>query len=434
MIKVEEKNYGFIEPEKIKPEDYIFGTIQGNPIVPDGQWNEWLPDFECQLNDYLDTQNCTGFGSTNMIEVYLRKVFGINENYSDRAVGINAGTHPPGNNPHTVLESIRKTGLVDEKELPFDVDSIEKYYSPNPLPSELKNKCVAWLDKYVLRHEWVDGTTEAMIEALKYSPLGVGVYAWAIDDDTFLYVRPKGRGDGHWCVIYGYEYGKFWKCFDSYDNSIKYLDWNFGFKWVKRIYIGQAIPKENVSMILSILQRILDILRGAFDSVGRVFGSVTTQEIAFSLNSIILTLTRIFMKRKEKEIIDSVPIQAFPKIEKYDWNSKEDVEKSIIKICKSDGLTDDETKIICAVIECESGFNPMAINKNKDKGGNITSIDYGLCQYNDYWYSQKMKLITTRGALYDPEKSVRLMIKRYRQGFLKDWVCYNTGKYRNFMV
>jgi hypothetical protein len=110
------------------------------------------------------------------------------------------------------------------------------------------------------------------------------------------------------------------------------------------------------------------------------------------------------------------------------------VEKSIIKIRKSDGLTDDETKIICAVIECESGFNPMAINKNKDKGGNITSIDYGLCQYNDYWYSQKMKLITTRDALYDPEKSVRLMIKRYRQGFLKDWVCYNTGKYRNFMV
>ena len=436
MIKVLEKNYGFQEPKERLPEEYVFGSIQGSPVCEDGQWDEYLPTFEKQRDDNLETCNCTGFGSTNLIETYLKKAFGVSENYSDRGVGIQAGTYPPGNSPHTVLESIRKNGLIKEGNLPFYGKNVDEYYSPKPLPKYLLEEGLSWLEKWVFKHEWVDGDVDSMIEALKYSPLGVGVYAWALDDETFRYVRPKGKPDTHWCVVFGYSKGNFWKVFDSYDQSIKLLDWDFGFKWVKRIYIGKGVPKDKMPKLIEILNNIIEILKGAFNSIGRSLGSVTTNEIAFTLNSIIVSLTKIFLKKKEKEIIDYIPFEPeniFP-TEKYHWDTKEKAKKAVIDICKEEGLNKEETKLICAVIECESNFNVMAINKNKDKKGNVTSVDYGIIQANSYWYVQKMKLITISEALYNPEKAVRLMIKRYKEGFLKDWVCYSGGNYKRFML
>jgi len=103
-------------------------------------------------------------------------------------------------------------------------------------------------------------------------------------------------------------------------------------------------------------------------------------------------------------------------------------ELMVRNVCKDEGLSDKEADLIVAVIKCESGMNPRAINKNPDG-----TYDYGLCQFNSYWYIEKMKLITKEEALYNPEKAVRLMIKRYREGFLNDWVCYKTKKYLAYL-
>ena len=100
----------------------------------------------------------------------------------------------------------------------------------------------------------------------------------------------------------------------------------------------------------------------------------------------------------------------------------------VLRLCQEAGLDKDQTNLIGSVIECESGYNPRAINQNKDG-----SCDWGICQFNDYWYWTKMKLITPADALNDPEKSVRLMIKRYGQGFLKDWVCYSGDYYKKYL-
>jgi len=87
-----------------------------------------------------------------------------------------------------------------------------------------------------------------------------------------------------------------------------------------------------------------------------------------------------------------------------------------------------DSEILLAVIRCESDLNPRAINKNPDG-----STDYGLCQFNNYWYWTQEKIISPEEALYNPEKAVRVMAQCFKKGRAKDWICYRTGRYIGFL-
>ena len=117
-----------------------------------------------------------------------------------------------------------------------------------------------------------------------------------------------------------------------------------------------------------------------------------------------------------------------PEPPKYLWDNPTNVRHSIRLICDEELLPYPEKNVLCAVIQAESGFNTKAINVNGDG-----SEDYGLCQYNSKWYIERMGLITKDQALNDPEFCVRLLIKRYRQGFLRDWSAYKSGAYKKFL-
>ena len=97
--------------------------------------------------------------------------------------------------------------------------------------------------RYTFGYEKVSGHPEVIKEALKSSPLGVAVYAWQEEGD--YYVRPEGYPDVHYCVLYGYEDGKFWKIFDSYEGNLKKLVWDFKFNIVNRYYIEKKDFKES---------------------------------------------------------------------------------------------------------------------------------------------------------------------------------------------
>jgi hypothetical protein len=112
---------------------------------------------------------------------------------------------------------------------------------------------------------------------------------------------------------------------------------------------------------------------------------------------------------------------------KYLWDTKSHVRHSIRVICDEEGLTLAQKNLICAVIQGESGFDISIVHPNNDPRH---TTDYGLCQFNDYWYRDS---ITPDQALHDPEKAVRLMIKQYRGGRLKDWVAYSSGAYRKYL-
>ena len=121
----------------------------------------------------------------------MYRLFGQKINYSDRWVGIIAGTGEGGNDPHTVCEAIRKYGLIPEEMLPFrdDLKDINEYYS---FKGANKEACYEagrkWLEQYDFKHEWVysgyipeDEKKNNRKVALKMSPLGISVYAWGQD-------------------------------------------------------------------------------------------------------------------------------------------------------------------------------------------------------------------------------------------------------------
>lgn len=81
-------NYGLLElTEDIK--DYILGSSK-MPFIPyreDGNWEDALPVFEKQrTKDYSETSACTVFSSLNQIETFIKGVYGIEPNYSERFI------------------------------------------------------------------------------------------------------------------------------------------------------------------------------------------------------------------------------------------------------------------------------------------------------------------------------------------------------------
>jgi hypothetical protein len=259
--------HGFI-PDEIQEEDYVLGdgNLQGEILQDTGQWAMFLPKEEIQYRKGLETSNCTAYATLNCIEIIHKKRYGCETNYSERFTGILAGTYPPGNSPHKVAESIRKGGVVLEEKLPFsdDIKTIEQYYNPNPLPDELLETGRGWWKFwYTFKHEYVFRSTtplsekkKRLMEALKYSPLGVSVYAWA-EDGSGKYV--KFGSDNHWTVLFGYQENEAWLVFDSYDKTIKRLHWDYDFGFAKRYHLVKKNGEVRKETPYEKLRRIFKI-------------------------------------------------------------------------------------------------------------------------------------------------------------------------------
>lgn len=249
-MRTNEQNHGFI-PDEVTPDQWKFGAIPYKEINVFGQWDVYLPDKELQKRNGLETQNCTSYGTLNCVETLLNKLFGRKHDYSERFLGVIAGTSRSGNSPHKVAEAIRKNGCVDEIVLPFDssINEWDEYYSPNPMTDKYLDDGKKWLETYDFSHEWLfvgdysGNRQKTLIDALKRSPVGVSVYAWQWDDRG-MFVNPDKRLDTHWCMLYGYEEGKYWKVFDQYKNDRKKLDWNYPFGFAKAFHIEKAKKKE----------------------------------------------------------------------------------------------------------------------------------------------------------------------------------------------
>jgi hypothetical protein len=225
-----EEKKGFIAPE-ITADQYIFGAgnVPLKVIQEDGNWGPILPIEENQNIRNIETYNCTAFGTTNAIELLMYKLTGQRFNYSDRFVGLMAGTKNPGNDPHKVAEAIRKYGLIPEEMMPFgdDINTIDEYYSWKGVDKEACLRAGReWLATYEFKHEWTFTPGMPILEqinnmkvALKGSPQGVAVYAWASDARDVYYSLGSPN---HWTTIYNVE--QFIEIFDSYTPFRKKVD------------------------------------------------------------------------------------------------------------------------------------------------------------------------------------------------------------------
>lgn len=130
--------------------------------------------------------------------------------------------------------------------------------------------------------------------------------------------------------------------------------------------------------------------------------------------------------------ISVVPLPVMPEI--LLWDTPNNVRHSVRVICDQEGLTTSQKNTLCATIQCESaGFNTKAVHPNyviKKGVKTLTSTDYGLCQWNDFYHGRE---ISPDEALNNPEKAVRLMCKYWKAGQQKQWVCYSANMYKKYL-
>ncbi len=237
------KGHGFV-PDIIEEDNYVLGGFQlpTEILQPTGQWHDFLPDIEFQRRNNLETMNCVAYGTLNAIEILFRRLFNEVRDYSERYIGVMAMTNIQGNSPHKVIETIRKkSGLIDEDYLPFseNIKRWDEYYYPNPMTKDYIKEGKKWLQKYSIGHEWVfkskdSNKQEKIKEALKYSPVAISLHLQILKNG--LYYKGE-RKDNHWVILYGYKDNKYWEIFDSYDNILKRVDWNYDFGFAKRYHL-----------------------------------------------------------------------------------------------------------------------------------------------------------------------------------------------------
>jgi len=251
-------NKGLIKDVK-DSRDYVYGFsgIEKEIIRPDGQWQ--TPEGEIQRGT-IESMSCTSQSLLNVVEMINLNKWKETKDYSDRFLAKCSGTTHNGNTMRTVLETLRKNfGTVREEQWKADYSSWWTYYAG--IPQNILNLGKLWIKSYELQYEEVPLNKTLMMDALKYSPLYVSGFAWHLSNGLY---RSYG-GANHAFTLVGYKENKYWLAFDSYDEFLKKLDWNFRFGNIKSVLLKK---KEN-TFNKELIKRLRD--RG-FDFVMRVLG------------------------------------------------------------------------------------------------------------------------------------------------------------------
>lgn len=245
------KNYGLKLSKRQDPNAYIFGSspILAEILQPDGQWDAYLPSEELQNNNGVEPYACASYGSLNAIEILLKRKYGDTYNFSDRYLAWATGTQfKHGNDPHIVAEYLRNAGDVMQIDWDVtpDIDSFDKYYQAPPLDTQAH--APFFTKEFSFLHDYVRSEPNDLKEALKYSPLGFSATAWYVNASG-VYYNP-GLPNNHWLVCYGFLDGRYWKVFDSYDNTHKLIDWNSLPQAAKRYAIAKKSPTDQTRLEL----------------------------------------------------------------------------------------------------------------------------------------------------------------------------------------
>ena len=162
------KNFGLLIINK-QPGDYVYGS--SNVVTPtyqeDGQWTNFLVEGELQ-NKGTETMACTSFSEETILEMILKRQTGIEYNNSDRFRAKMSNTQSYGNYFFNVANSAKNDGWIDEDLWQY-VQGWDEYYSP--IPEQLKEAALLALEDWRVNYQWVEENPEAMVEALKHSPL-----------------------------------------------------------------------------------------------------------------------------------------------------------------------------------------------------------------------------------------------------------------------
>lgn len=293
---------GYI-PDKYDGTENVYGSGQTpNPVILEsGDWSIVLVGSEFQNKNGFDPFACVTYTILNAIEKLAKLQYNEEWNLSERFTYIVSDSIPgSGNSPKKVAQAIHELGTLAEKDLSYDelIDTIEKFNSPKPMSKSLLREALKFIDDYVFRYDFlplkgvkdIEGDNEVLRDALKRSPIGIAVYAWA--ERNGKYFRPNPSPETHFTLLEKVDKNGEKKVFDSYAPALKTLDSEFYIATAMRFYLRKKTQEEKEAerkSAFSLLQSALNWLKE------------------------VLKLVPKEIVRTVPPVIDEVPIESLPK-------------------------------------------------------------------------------------------------------------------------
>lgn len=128
---------------------------------------------------------------------------------------------------------------------------------------------------------------------------------------------------------------------------------------------------------------------------------------------------------------------------KYKWDTVENARHSVRVICDEEQLTVIQKNNLCATVGAESGWQSYYLSGPKKgqpvkldnmKGDVVWSTDFGIAQINTYFHIGHGKTFPSPEYVLDnPEKCIRWMCARWKEGHAEWWIAYKNGSYKQFL-
>lgn len=259
---MEIKQSGLIIKEP-SPSDYVAGVFTAIPFqarLPDGNWKGYLPSTEKQHGLFFDSMSCTTFSALNSVESeanFLIKELILtpdqrtalaalgfiddngNFNCSDRFTAIMSGTTQEGNDFKSVAESIRRDGLLPEKDLPFGGLTFDQFHNKSLITEEMKVKAKKILEILNFQYEWVFFDNDPRLEGqeletthknLKVAPIQIAIPIPA----------------HHATMLYNMVDFAYYEVFDSYAPYLFQDPWEAPIHFAMKIFVSPNVETPYV--------------------------------------------------------------------------------------------------------------------------------------------------------------------------------------------
>lgn len=162
---------GGVIPDPMLPDTGQAGEVMPYEIlVPDGNWQSWMPQGEPQSFPKFDTMACITFSMTNVLETLYYFHTGVRKKFSRRFLARMSGTTPEGNWRWKVSETLENGGIVEDSEWPVPPNPTwATYYTAPPVSLVIKAK--DFIKDWEVTHEAIDTSKESLLFHIKQSPL-----------------------------------------------------------------------------------------------------------------------------------------------------------------------------------------------------------------------------------------------------------------------
>lgn len=260
----------------LSPKAFLLGAESGVKFevrLPNADWFNYKPTDEKQYKDFsnsnYDTMSCTTFSALNSLEMQINWLIANKKiaedvlkqltdwgyfdengkfNCSDWFTAVMSGTTPNGNDFASVWESIRKHGVLPQKDgfSPADFNSTVEWLDRTKVSTEQKEKALKFLEVFEVAYEFIlAGVTNPSViaEHLKHAPIHIATPVcggWG--NESIVHkcgieqVQHATCSDGTEKDVATYTY-------DHYNPFHKKLAWDYPIPWAVKGVLSVKAPK-----------------------------------------------------------------------------------------------------------------------------------------------------------------------------------------------